>query len=167
MQGHTGGRVPEGESLVLRSPVVVRFLSQVMAAGFLIAAVVGVVLTLDGLNDGRGVWGFAVVLGFIAWAGLLWRLSSSSVVLTEEELIIRNFLTSHRVPLSNVKVFRVARGLVYPGAFVELISGGEIFLSAIQKSNLSWVLNRYSRADRLVDVMNDYVQRIRSSEGTG
>jgi len=63
--------------------------------------------------------------------------------------------------------FRIGRGPVYPGALVHLASGEEIFLSAIQKSNSSWVLNRYSRADRLIAEMNEYVRRVRSGQGSG
>lgn len=150
----------------VRSPIIVRTLTQILAAGFLTAAIVGVAFTWDGLSEGRGAAGFSVALGFALCAALLWRISIVSVILAPSELRIRNFFRSLRVPMSDVIDFRIGRGPVYPGALVHLASGDELFLSAIQKSNFSWVLNRYTRADRLVAEMNAYLREVRSHEET-
>ena len=155
------------ELLTVRSPIVVRILGLILAAGFLIAAFVGVAFTWGGLSEGRGAAGFTVASGFALWSALLWRMSIASVVLRPTELSIRNFFRSMHIPMSDVIDFRIGRGPVYPGALVQLASGEEIFLSAIQKSNFSWVLNRYSRADRLIAEMNEYVRRVRSGQGSG
>ena len=82
-----------------------------------------------------------------------WRFASCKVVLTAEAVVIRNVFEVRHVPLTQVRSVtnRGSRGAVV----IRTADGERIWITAVHPSEVAWALGRRTRANEMMEAIED------------
>jgi len=94
-------------------------------------------LTLVTNHVPNGGW-VALELAVAAWGILAWRVLAHSVTLTRDTLVIRNILTTKRVPLADVTGVRFRRGVLTVTAAHEAAAAKRFAVSVAGLGSAYW-----------------------------
>jgi hypothetical protein len=84
------------------------------------------------------------------------------VELRDEVLLIVNTLRRHRVPLAEIDRFEIGRN--YLGITMYRNDGTRLVIHGVQKPNIAHWLRRRTKADEIVDELNEVVRKVGRSK---
>jgi hypothetical protein len=148
---------PKGSLRVvdIRVPMIGRVCFLAFATGLLGFAVFGVVYSIAEVR-----WaGLGTAAIFSAWGLASWRLGTERLVLEGDDFLVRSYLRTTRVPVSNVDRFDTGSG-TYGIDLLLRNSFRTITVNVIQKGNWAlWPVERHgTKADGLVTKLDDLVR---------
>lgn len=141
----------EPTQLDVRTPLLLRLIAYGFAAG--LVGTGGWLLAYSFVD--WQPWGLGTVVMFVAFGLLFWRMATLRLLVRADMVEVRNYFRTHRFPLSHVAAFEVGFG-VY-GIDVQLTTGKKVRINVIQKNSWAIGLGKRTKADALVDELNQLV----------
>jgi hypothetical protein len=127
----------DGNERTWRRPVETRIAAAVCMAVFPALPGWWLGLTLVANRVPNGGW-IALELGVAAWGILAWRTLAHSATLTRDTLVIRNILTTRRVPRADVTAMRFRRGVLTVTAAHGGLTAKRFPVSAVSAGSDHW-----------------------------
>jgi hypothetical protein len=135
-----------------------------IASAFVVSGFTLAVIWASILGTVREGWSFpgTLVAAFcVCLAAVMWRMVFIRLTVDDGGVTIVNVLSARHVPWESIREFEV--GWAYWGISLVLGSGRRVLVNAIQKPNVGHVSHRATRADEIVDELNELLEAGRSS----